>query len=805
MGTGESCSLSPEGEGQGEGKRDKRMMKIKLTTCVLTGLVSASVLAADTNQPARDDALYTRALVSQGEPARLERVLAKARRGEPVTVGVIGGSITQGASASKPELRYGNRVAAWWREKFPQATIKFVNAGIGATGSDYGALRAHRDLLASWPDFVIVEYAVNDPADLRSAESVEGLVRQILALPNQPAVLLLFTMHNNGGNAQEWQAKVGRHYGLPMVSFRDALWPEIQAGRMKWSDVEADIVHPNDRGHGYAAQFITRLLETKLDSLPSRERLPEPGKLPPPLFTDLFAHTTLREANALQPLTNHGWVFDTTNLCWKSDQPGSVIEFEIEGQAVLTMHRVVRGPMGRVQVTLDGGTPTILEGWFDQTWGAYRQTREIVRGLTPGKHRVRFELLEENNAGSTGHEFWIYGLGAAGVPTHDATGANAADDRPFTVASYYFGNYHPGDARNSKMKDKGKRWSEWELVKAAKPRFPGHHQPNVPLWGYVDESNPKVMAKKIAAAADHGIDAFIFDWYYYDDGPFLERPIDKGFLKAKNNHRIKFAFMWANHDWIELHPYKRGTPQQVLFPGKVTPASFDKICDHVIKDYFQHPSYWRIAGRPYFSFYDLTKLMDSFGSVAATRAGLDKFRAKAVAAGLPGVHLNAVVWGQPILPGEKKPADSVKLVRELGFDSVTSYVWIHHVALPKQQTDYNEVRDKYFAYWDKADKMFDVPYFPNVTMGWDSSPRCAQEDEFGNFGYPFTNTIGENTPERFREALELTKQRLLSQKDGPRILNINCWNEWTEGSYLEPDKVNGMKYLEAVREVFGKE
>ena len=69
--------------------------------------------------------------------------------------------------------------------------------------------------------------------------------------------------------------------------------------------------------------------------------------------------------------------------------------------------------------------------------------------------------------------------------------------------------------------------------------------------------------------------------------------------------------------------------------------------------------------------------------------------------------------------------------------------------------------------------------------------------------YPFTNTIGLNTPENFRAALEKTKQRLLAQPGGPRILTINCWNEWTEGSYLEPDTVHGTKYLEAVREVFG--
>jgi hypothetical protein len=94
----------------------------------------------------------------------------------------------------------------------------------------------------------------------------------------------------------------------------------------------------------------------------------------------------------------------------------------------------------------------------------------------------------------------------------DATNASSAT-QPVTVVSYYFGNYHPGDPRNAKTK--GATWSEWELVRNAKPRFPGHQQPHVPWWGYQDESDPAVMANKINAAADHGISAFIFDWYYY--------------------------------------------------------------------------------------------------------------------------------------------------------------------------------------------------------------------------------------------------------------------------------------------------
>lgn len=89
-------------------------------------------------------------------------------------------------------------------------------------------------------------------------------------------------------------------------------------------------------------------------------------------------------------------------------------------------------------------------------------------------------------------------------------------------------------------------------------------------------------------------------------------------------------------------------------------------------------------------------------------------------------------------------------------------------------------------------------------MGWDPSPRCDLKSEWGSYAYPFTYTIGNNTPENFRKALQMTKDKLLADPSGPRILNINCWNEWTEGSYLEPDVKSGMKYLEAVKTVFAR-
>jgi hypothetical protein len=188
-----------------------------------------------------------------------------------------------------------------------------------------------------------------------------------------------------------------------------------------------------------------------------------------------------------------------------------------------------------------------------------------------------------------------------------------------------------------------------------------------------------------------------------------------------------------------------------------------------------------------------------------TRELFDRFREKVKAAGFKDLHLNAVTWNNAILPGETAPTDPKMLVNALGFDSVTSYVWIHHYAPDDFPTvEYNDIRDAYMKYWDEAEKKYDQPYYPNVTMGWDASPRTVQSDAYENRGYPFMYTIANNTPENFKKALEATKARLDESSVPAPFLTINAWNEWTEGSYLEPDQKHGMKYLEAIRDVFKK-
>ncbi|MEP6985573.1 MAG: glycoside hydrolase family 99-like domain-containing protein, partial [Chloroflexota bacterium] len=185
---------------------------------------------------------------------------------------------------------------------------------------------------------------------------------------------------------------------------------------------------------------------------------------------------------------------------------------------------------------------------------------------------------------------------------------------PYEIAAYYFPNYHV-DPRNEKLYGAG--WTEWELVKHARPRFEGHYQPRVPQWGYEDEADPHVFARKIDAAADHGLTSFIFDWYWYNDGAFLNRGLEQGYLQAANRDRLQFALMWANHNWVDIFPLKRSQYENplLLYPGQVSDQTFELMTDYIIETYFSQPSYWKIDGCPYFSMYELFRFIEGAGGI----------------------------------------------------------------------------------------------------------------------------------------------------------------------------------------------
>jgi hypothetical protein len=359
------------------------------------------------------------------------------------------------------------------------------------------------------------------------------------------------------------------------------------------------------------------------------------------------------------------------------------------------------------------------------------------------------------------------------------------------IAAYYFPNYHR-DSRNEKRHGKG--WTEWELMKCARPRFEGHRQPIVPAWGYQDEADPAVMAAKIDAAVAHHVDTFIFDWYWYD-GSFLQRALDEGFLSAKNNSKMKFALMWANHDWYDRHPVGRDIAKApMLYQWSSTRESVGFVWDYIIENYMTRANYWRIDDLPYFSIYATNRFITQMGGVAAAADVLADFRERAKKAGLPGIHINAV-WYDNLDSAPQCPCPCNDWYTKVGFSSYTSYncLFSHPLWEKFPIVTFQEAAEEYLNLMDKAINTLPGPYLPVATVGWDSSPRTIQSETYTLLGYPYLPIMNPD-PKAFAKLLSDLGKR------NPPAIFINAWNEWTEGSYLEPDMDYGMANLEAIKE-----
>jgi hypothetical protein len=335
---------------------------------------------------------------------------------------------------------------------------------------------------------------------------------------------------------------------------------------------------------------------------------------------------------------------------------------------------------------------------------------------------------------------------------------------------------------------------EWEVIKKGNPRFAGHYQPRQPLWGYEMDNDPKVMERWINAATSHGVNVFVFDWYWYDGGPFLESALNEGFLKAKNNSKMQFYIMWANHDvkynYWNVHKYRDNA--SILWNAAVDWDNYKIIVERVIRQYFNQPNYFKIDGCPVFSVFSVPKLLESFGGdVKEARKALDYFRDEVKKAGFPDLHIQWNQGGGSIMSKESAKRFTER-VNEMGFNSVAMY------NMGGTTEDYLVYGANSIKIRTQMDSILNIPLFPCVSIGWDDTPRFPAKGIKDVVHY-------HNTPESFAALLSVAKQYADSHPEQPRMITVNAWNEWVEGSYLLPDMLNGYGYLEAVKKVMNGE
>ena len=364
----------------------------------------------------------------------------------------------------------------------------------------------------------------------------------------------------------------------------------------------------------------------------------------------------------------------------------------------------------------------------------------------------------------------------------------------YDVAAYFVPSYTSREPRSNNFWPEG--YGEWEIIKNAVPKFPGHLQPRRPLWGYTNDADPYVAQMHIQAALDHGVNVFTYVWYWFDARPYQEQVLNEGILKARNSDQIKFYLMWANHDATNMYDLRNSHDNDtVIWKGAVNRIDFEYMSQRLIDKYFLLPNYYKLDGAPVFMIYDVANLVRGLGGVEDTRRALDGFRDRAVRAGLPGLHLQLTFWSERMtnLSGVDGGRDlpAYEMIRALGFDSITHYQYVHFtdtgIAYPEILADVARV-------WADIEMKSSVPYFPHVTLGWDNNPRYKA----------LTGGImRDNTPENIEKALIMAREYADAHTAQPPLITINAWNEWPESSYLMPDDLNGYGYLEAIKRVFG--
>lgn len=347
--------------------------------------------------------------VHRGNLGRLKQMMRRAAQGDRMTMAFLGGSITQGSVSTSYTNCYAYLVFDWFVKRFPRTAFTYINAGVGGTTSQFGAARVEEDVLLYKPDFVSIEFSVNDDNTEFYQETYEGLVRRIYGNVCEPAVLLIHNIrYDTGVSAEEKHREVGAHYDLPSVSMKSAIYPNVVSGAIENRQITPDDLHPNTDGHALVAEVITDFLDRVYIQMYEEET---PGKMPEPLTANAYEHARRYQNHNSRPVCN-GFTADTAFKKYVNDafrcgftasQKGDSIIFEVEGTEIAVQYRKsVNHPAPVAVAVVDGeeASAVTLDANFDETWGDCLYISTVAHHIEAGRHKVEIRLVEthENDA-----------------------------------------------------------------------------------------------------------------------------------------------------------------------------------------------------------------------------------------------------------------------------------------------------------------------------------------------------------------------------------------------------------------------
>lgn len=343
-------------------------------------------------------------IVNQGNTLRLKQCMARGAAGEKLVIGYLGGSITMGSVATVQEKCYAYLSYLWWKESFPQAQVEFVNAGIGATTSQFAVARVEEDLLAYKPDVVFIEFTVNDEATEHFMETYEGLLRKVYGHETKPAVITLQNaFYHDGVSAEAIHTPVAKHYDLPVFSFKKAVVERVRAGKIKEADITPDHLHPNDKGHALLAEAVRYYLDRVYAEWKNGVVEEKEAHVLPTALTKNRYETSMRlnnknlivnsAMNFVEDTSKQEHITQIFKNGWEFSEEGAYLEAELEATCLAIQYRrTMQHPAPSMRVLVDHNEVMILNGEFDETWGDLIALSTVFENDRKEKHQVRLEL-----------------------------------------------------------------------------------------------------------------------------------------------------------------------------------------------------------------------------------------------------------------------------------------------------------------------------------------------------------------------------------------------------------------------------
>ncbi len=371
------------------------------------------------------------------------------------------------------------------------------------------------------------------------------------------------------------------------------------------------------------------------------------------------------------------------------------------------------------------------------------------------------------------------------------------------VIAFYLPQFHPNDINDKYW---GKGFTEWTNVTKAKPLFRGHYQPQLPAdLGFYDLRLSEVREEQASLAKQYGIEGFCYWHYWFGNGKkILERPFNEVLSSGKPDY--PFCLGWANHSWSNKTWEKSNLfSQDIVFLEQTYPGKEDYIAHfYDVLPAFKDSRYITVDGKPLFLVFNPANIPDN-------KLFLETWRTLAIENGLPGIHFVGRVESKgrfsisKSIPKEELynkflsygyDAIAPATVREAKIASTSkAHVFIKallthfKICFKGDKYDYGKLMKHLYCEDDKKEN-----FYPLLYPRFDNTPRR------GNNAWIFVNS----SPALFEQTADSLFEMISKKEPEHRIVFLVAWNEWGEGSYMEPDIKYKHQYLQALRNALTK-